>query len=140
MSSRGAPKETGSARESPRNGAAVPPVTTFGEDGVGSAWAGCRKAAPGWIPRRSRETLGESVAELEENLRSDPGVAPLAEQLNRAVEVDVAVGDSLGKVHGVSGFDQLVQAPARDLVPVALIVFSDLCHVHALDPPCFVLT
>ncbi len=56
------------------------------------------------------------------------------------MEVDVAVGEPLRDVNGVAGLDQLMQAPARNLVTVALIVCCDLGHLGGFDFACFVLT
>lgn len=72
-------------------------------------------------------------ANLEKNLGRHARVAAAPKQLDRTVEVGFAVREPLGEVDRVAGLDQLVQAPAGDLVAIALVVFDDLSHVHAFD-------
>ena len=81
-----------------------------------------------------------AIRESEENFGRDSCVAAASKQLDCTVEVGLAVGEPLREVDRVAGLDQLVQAPAGDLVAVGLVVFDNLGHIYAFDRACFVLS
>ena len=80
---------------------------------------------------------------LEQDLRRRLGLAALSHELDRGVQVGLAVREPLGERKRVTGLDQNMETPTRNLFAVALVVFGDLGHVaHRreirpfLDEPC----
>ena len=56
-------------------------------------------------------------------------------ELDGAMEVGFGVCDLLGERQRIAGFDEYVQPPRLDFLPLRLGLFRYLCHVRACSPP-----
>src|SRR5215218_1176038 len=80
---------------------------------------------------------------LEQDLGRGLRLAALPDELDGGMEIRLAVRELLGERERIAGLDQSVQAPARDLLALALVVFGNLSHVAPgreirpfFDEPC----